>query len=71
VTDCASLGRSLILPLVSVMIYFVARPMLNSDAAALAITGAVPAIYTVVMAMWRRRLDFLARRRATCRWSHP
>jgi hypothetical protein len=60
VTDCASLGRSLILPLVSVMIYFVARPMLNSDAAALAITGAVPAIYTVVMAMWRRRLDFLA-----------
>lgn len=59
-TGRAALGRKLFFPLASLIIYFVARPMLNSDAAALAIAGAVPAVYTIALAFWRRRIDVLA-----------
>src|SRR5262245_52392078 len=42
---------------VSVFAYSLARPHVDSDTAALAIAGAIPALWTVAMLAWTRRLD--------------
>lgn len=44
-------------PLVSVVVYFAVRPAAGSDAAALAIAGALPAAYAIAVAVVRRRVE--------------
>jgi len=52
--------RALAVPAGSVIVYFAVRPAIGSDTAALAIAGAVPAAYTIVMALLRRRAELWA-----------
>jgi hypothetical protein len=47
-------GAVLAVPLVA---YFVIRPLVSSDAAALALAGVIPLAYQVVLVLWRRRID--------------
>lgn len=49
--------RGLAVPAVSVVIYFAVRPLAGSDAAGLAIAGAIPAAYTIIVALVRRRVE--------------
>ena len=44
----------------AVAVYFVVRPAIGSDAAALAIAGTVPAAYAIVALMVRRRVELWA-----------
>jgi len=53
-------ARGLLPPLASVAVYFAARPLMHSDAAALATAGAVPAAYAIVAAALRRRVEPIA-----------
>lgn len=48
------------LPAVSVIVYFVVRAWVASDAAGLAIAGAVPISYTIILTWIRRRVDLWA-----------
>jgi hypothetical protein len=50
----------LVVVLLPALIYLVVRPAVGSDAAGLAIAGALPLGYNVVAALRRRRLDLLA-----------
>lgn len=45
---------------VPLIVYFVIRPSLDSDAAALAISGAVPAVWTIALVLVRREVDLWA-----------
>lgn len=53
-------ARLVALPALSVIAYFSVRPLLPSDAAALAIAGALPASYTIALMMVRRHVDLWA-----------
>jgi hypothetical protein len=53
-------ARGLLAPLVSVVVYFLVRPLVHSDAAALAVAGTVPAAYAIVAAMLWRRIEAIA-----------
>jgi hypothetical protein len=53
-------ARSFLAPLASVVAYFVVRPWMHSDAAALAVAGAIPALYAIVAAVVWRRTEFIA-----------
>jgi hypothetical protein len=50
-------GRIFILPLLPLIAYFAARPLVASDAAALAIAGVLPAVCTISLAVVRRRIE--------------
>jgi hypothetical protein len=50
----------LAVPAVSVIVYFAVRPAVGSDAAGLAIAGAVPAAYTIAAVLLRRRAELWA-----------
>jgi hypothetical protein len=50
----------LVAPAVPVIAYFAVRPTVGSDAAGLAIAGAVPAVYTIVAVLVRRRVELWA-----------
>jgi intracellular septation protein A len=52
--------RSLAVPAVSTAVYFVVRPFVDSDAGALAVAGAVPAAYTIAIAVLARRVALMA-----------
>jgi hypothetical protein len=48
-------ARGLLAPLAATAGYFIARPLMHSDAAALAVAGAIPALYAALAAVvWRR-----------------
>ena len=51
-----SLVASFVIP---IALYFLLRPHVGSDAAALAIGGALPAAWTAVRLAWHRRLDLI------------
>lgn len=53
-------ARFLVVPSVSLIVYFVVRPVVHSDAAGLAVAGAVPAAYTIALVLGRRRVDLWA-----------
>ena len=53
-------ARGLLPPLASVAVYFLVRPLLHSDAAALAVAGAIPAAYAIVAALVWRRIELFA-----------
>jgi intracellular septation protein A len=56
-----SLGARLAVAVVAPAVaYGVIRPLVGSDSAALATAGAIPLIYNVVLAFWRRRIDRLS-----------
>jgi hypothetical protein len=56
--DAAALvTKILVLALVPLIAYFVIRPHVISDTAALALAGAIPAIYSISVALVRRRVD--------------
>lgn len=50
-------ARLVALPAVPLIVYFLVRPSVASDAAGLAIAGAVPVSYTIAFTLIRRRLD--------------
>lgn len=50
----ARLGAIIVVP---VLAYLLLRPQVGSDAAALAIAGAIPAAWTLARLAWRRRVD--------------
>lgn len=52
--------RVLVVPAVPVIAYFAVRPAVGSDAAGLAIAGALPAAYTIVAVLARRRVELWA-----------
>jgi hypothetical protein len=55
-----SLGIRLAVAVVAPAVaYGVIRPLVGSDAAALAAAGAIPLTYNVVLVVWRRRIDRL------------
>lgn len=45
--------------IVPYLVYILLRPMLANDAAALAIAGAIPALRTIALWLWRRRVDWI------------
>src|SRR5919205_1145456 len=45
--------------LVPVVVYTLVHPLLATDASALAIAGAVPALRTLTLWLWRRRVDYI------------
>jgi intracellular septation protein A len=47
-------------PAVPLIVYFAVRPFVSSDAAGLAIAGAVPLAYTIALLLVRRRIDLWA-----------
>lgn len=53
-------ARLLVVFAAPVFVYFVVRPSVSSDAAGLAIAGAVPVSYTLALLLVRRRVDLLA-----------
>jgi hypothetical protein len=62
--DFQSLRRRLILSLainalLPVLVYALLRPLLASDAVALAIAAAIPAMRTLALWFWRRRVDWI------------
>lgn len=50
-------ARLVALPVVPLIVYFLVRPSVTSDAAGLAIAGAVPVSYTIALILIRRRVD--------------
>jgi hypothetical protein len=52
--------RALAVPAMSVIVYFAVRPAVGSDAAGLAIAGAVPAAYAIVAVLLWRRVELWA-----------
>jgi hypothetical protein len=52
--------RALAVPAVSAVAYFAVRPAVGSDAAGLAMAGAVPAAYTIAAVLIRHRVDLWA-----------
>ena len=52
--------RVLAVPAMSVIVYFAIRPAVESDAAGLAIAGAVPAAYVIVAVLLWRRIELWA-----------
>jgi intracellular septation protein A len=53
-------ARFLAVPAVSLIVYFAVRPFAHSDAAGLAVAGAVPAAWTIALVLGRRRVDLWA-----------
>jgi mannose/fructose/N-acetylgalactosamine-specific phosphotransferase system component IID len=53
-------ARSLMVPVASLIAYFVVRPLVGSDAAGLAVAGAVPAVCTIALVLAQRRVDLWA-----------
>jgi hypothetical protein len=53
-------ARGLLGPLAATIGYFIARPLMHSDAGALAVAGAVPAVYAAVAAVLWRRIETIA-----------
>jgi hypothetical protein len=51
-----SLGINALLPL---LLYALSRPLLASDAVALAIAAAIPALRTLILWIWRWRVDWI------------
>lgn len=49
----------LINALLPLIVYGLLRPVLPSDAAALAVAGAIPAVRTLGLWLWRRRVDWI------------
>jgi hypothetical protein len=49
--------RALAMPVLSMVLFFVVRPFVGSDAAGLAISGALPTAYLVVTAITQRKAD--------------
>ncbi len=45
--------------LLPLIVYTLVRPLLANDASALAIAGAIPAVRTVALWLWRRRVDWI------------
>ena len=56
----AALRRTALIMLAPVLAYAVVRPLVGSDALALGIAGAIPVVYSIVLAAVRRRIDPLA-----------
>jgi hypothetical protein len=52
--------RMLLCAVGPLVVYTVLRSYVKSDAVALAIGGAIPAVWVLVLAVWRRRLDWIA-----------
>jgi hypothetical protein len=57
--DRRSMRRMAMSMLVPVVVYGLARPYVSSDALGLAIAGAVPILYSILLAVSRRRIDSL------------
>jgi hypothetical protein len=53
-------ARLLLVPAAPLIVYFAVRPLVGSDAAGLAIAGALPAAYTIALALLWRRVDLWA-----------
>ena len=58
--DRAALRRAALIMLAPVLAYAIVRPLVGSDALALGIAGAIPVVYSIVLAAVRRRIDPLA-----------
>jgi len=56
----AALRRTALIMLAPVVAYGLVRPLVGSDALALGIAGAIPVVYSIVLAAVRRRIDPLA-----------
>ena len=56
----AALRRTALIMLAPVLAYAIVRPLVGSDALALGIAGAIPVVYSIVLAAVRRRIDPLA-----------
>jgi len=41
------------------IVYVLSRPIVSNDAGALAVAGAIPAIRTITVLIWRRRVDWI------------
>lgn len=54
-----SFRRSVLVLLAPVAVYAIVRPMVSSDAVGLGIAGALPILYSIVLAIGRRRIDYL------------
>jgi intracellular septation protein A len=59
-------ARLVAVPALALIVYFVVRPWLASDAAGLAIAGAVPVCYTIAIMSIRRRVDLWATLTSVC-----
>lgn len=59
-------ARLVALPALAVIVYFLVRPSLASDAAGLAIAGAIPVCYTIAAVLIRRRVDLWATLTSVC-----
>jgi intracellular septation protein A len=59
-------ARLVALPAMATLVYFLVRPSLASDAAGLAIAGAVPVAYTIALMLIRRRVDLWAALTSLC-----
>jgi hypothetical protein len=55
----SSLRRSALILLAPVVVYAIVRPLVASDAVGLAVAGAIPILYSILLAIGRRRIDFL------------
>jgi hypothetical protein len=60
VTGHRQAARFLAAPTVALIVYFAVRPFVHSDAAGLAVAGAVPAAWTIALVLGRRRVDLWA-----------
>ena len=56
----AALRRTALIMLAPVLAYAIVRPLVGSDALALGVAGAIPVVYSIVLAAVRRRIDPLA-----------
>ena len=56
----AALRRTALIMLAPVLAYGIVRPLVGSEALALGIAGAIPVVYSIVLAAVRRRIDPLA-----------
>jgi len=56
----AALRRTALVMLAPVLAYGLVRPLVESDALALGIAGAIPVVYSIVLAVVRRRIDPIA-----------
>jgi hypothetical protein len=55
-----SMRRALPSLVVPIVVYAIARPLVSSSTLALGIAGAIPVLYTIVLAVVRRRIDVFA-----------
>jgi hypothetical protein len=55
-----SLRRGVLLMVAPLVAYALLRPLVSSDTLGLAITAAIPILYSVALALLRRRMDFIA-----------